>query len=199
MTLAHIFDRNAGWARGKTEQEPDYFKRLANLPAPEYLWIGCADCRIPANIMTGLEPGEVFVHRNVANLVCPSDLNCMSVLQYAVEVLQVKHIIVTGHYDCTGVKTAYSDNGNGLADYWLEPVKQVAHRCREKLAALPDEASRINYLCEENVRAQVENVEATAVVRRAREAGHDITVHGWIYDVHDGLLHELKCDRDGHR
>lgn len=193
MTLANIFDGNAGWVRETTEQQPDYFKRLADLPTPEYLWIGCADCRIPANVMTGLEPGEIFVHRNVANLVCASDLNCMAVLQYAVDVLKVKHIIVTGHYDCTGVATAYHGHGSGLADYWLEPVKQLTHRHRQQLAALPDAAARINFLCEENVRAQVANVENCAVLRRARDAGQDISVHGCIYDVHDGLLRKLNC------
>ena len=194
MHLAGIFERNADWVRRKTGQDPEYFKRLAGLQAPELLWIGCADCRIPANVIAGLEPGEILVHRNIANLVCPSDLNCMAVLQYAVEVLQVKEIAVCGHYGCNGVHTAAFGAGDGLADYWLEPVKQLAQRHRDRLAALPDDEARVDFLCEANVRAQVANVARSPVLRRAYDRGQEIGVHGWIYGLKDGLLRDLKCD-----
>lgn len=194
MDITRIFDRNADWARQMSAGDPGYFERLTALQPPELLWVGCADCRIPANVLAGLEPGEVLVHRNVANLVCPSDLNGMAVLQYAVDVLQVKDIVVCGHYGCSGVHQALLGEDNGLADYWLEPLKQLAQRHRHLLAALASDDARVNFLCEENVRLQVANIRLSAALRRAQSRGQTIGVHGWIYGIQDGLLRDLGCD-----
>jgi carbonic anhydrase len=195
--LPAIFERNAQWARERTDADPQYFQRLAKLQAPELFWIGCSDSRVSANVISGLEPGEVFVHRNVANLVYSADLNCMSVLQYAVEVLKVKHVIVCGHYGCGGVRAAFGHTSEGLIDHWLEPVKELARDHADRLANLPDDAARVDYLCEANVRAQVNNVAHSPIIRRAWERGQDIALHGLIYGLDKGLLHELDCGRSG--
>jgi carbonic anhydrase len=191
--LHQILERNAAWARQRVEEDPQYFSRLVALQTPELLWIGCSDSRVPANVITGLEPGEVFVHRNVANLVYAADVNCMSVLQFAVDMLRVKHIIVCGHYNCGGVVAAYHGKAEGLIDYWLEPIKELARHRQGDLAALPDDTARINFLCEENVRAQVHNLGYSPVIRKARERGQAISLHGWIYGIDNGLLHDLEC------
>jgi len=196
-SLSHILERNADWARERTEADPHYFARLATLQAPELLWIGCSDSRVPANVISGLEPGEVFVHRNVANMVYTADLNCMSVLQYAVEALGVKHIIVCGHYGCGGVRAAFEGTSDGLIDHWLEPIKELARNHAADLQALPHDDARANYLCDANVRAQVRNVAHSPVVRRAWEAGQDLTLHGWVYGLDRGLIHDLRCGADG--
>ena len=149
---------------------------------------------MPANVITGLEPGEVFVHRNVANLVYAADLNCMSVLQFAVEVLRVKHVIVCGHYGCGGVRAALRGDNEGLIDYWLEPIKELARRREAELDSLADEEARINFLCEENVRAQIVSLAHSPVMRRARKRGQQIMLHGWVYGLDNGLLRDLECD-----
>lgn len=192
--LKHILNNNVDWARGKISQDPEYFSRLAKLQTPKILWIGCADSRVPADTITGLQPGEIFVHRNVANLVYGADLNCMSVLQYAVEVLKVEHIIVCGHYGCGGVRTAFKGEGEGLIDHWLEPIKQLTRQHKSQLDALPDETSCIDYLCEQNVRSQLLNVAQSPIVERARANGQDLTLHGWIYGLADGLLRDLEIN-----
>ncbi|HEY7643821.1 MAG TPA: carbonate dehydratase [Hyphomicrobiales bacterium] len=191
--LEEILERNKAWARGRIEEDPQYFTRLTGLQAPEILWIGCSDSRVPANVITGLEPGEVFVHRNVANLVYAADLNCMSVLQFAVEALRVKHVIVCGHYGCGGVRAVLSGDNEGLIDYWLEPIKDLTRRCETELAGLPDDEARINFLCEENVRAQIVNLAHSPVIRRARKRGQQVLLHGWVYGLENGLLRDLQC------
>ena len=191
--LKEILDRNKAWARERIEEDPQYFTRLTGLQAPEILWIGCSDSRVPANVITGLEPGEVFVHRNVANLVYAADLNCMSVLQFAVEVLQVKHVIVCGHDGCGGVRAALFGENEGLIDYWLEPIKELARRREAELAQLPDDAARMNFLCEQNVRAQIFNLAHSPVIRRARKRGQQVLLHGWVYGLENGLLRDLQC------
>lgn len=189
--ISQLIQNNRAWASGMVERDPDFFGRLARQQAPEYLWIGCADSRVPANEIAGLMPGELFVHRNVANLVVHSDLNCLSVMQYAVDVLKVKHIIVTGHYNCGGVMAALRNQSFGLIDNWLRHVQDVHHQHREEIDALETESSRIAKLCEINVLAQVVNVCRTTVVQNAWQSGQDLSVHGWIYDVKDGLVHSL--------
>lgn len=190
-----IFERNAQWARERTEADPQFFERLAKQQAPELFWIGCSDSRVSANVIAGLEPGEVFVHRNVANMVYTADLNCMSVLQYAVEVLKVKHVIVTGHYGCGGVRAALEETSEGLIDHWLEPIKELARAHADALSQLADDNARIDYLCEANVRHQVDNLSHSPIVRRAWERGQELTLHGWIYGLDRGLLHDLGCSR----
>ena len=156
-SLTHILERNTQWSRERTEADPEFFSRLAGLQSPEMLWIGCSDSRVPANQVAGLQPGEVFVHRNVANLVYPTDINCMAVVQYAVESLKVKHIIVCGHYGCGGVRAALKGEGYGLIDHWLEPVKDLARMHKTQIEAHAESKDRINHLCELNVRQQVQN------------------------------------------
>jgi carbonic anhydrase len=192
--LKEILDRNKAWAQQRVDEDPQYFSRLTGLQAPEFLWIGCSDSRVPANVITGLEPGEVFVHRNVANLVYAADINCMSVLQYAIEVLRVKHIIICGHYGCGGVRAALAGDNEGLIDYWLEPIKELARRREGELARLSSEEARINFLCEENVRSQIVNLAHSPVIRRARKRGQPIRLHGWIYGLDNGLIRDLGCN-----
>lgn len=189
--LPELFENNRRWAERRVAEDPDFFKRLANQQAPRYLWIGCADSRVPANQIVGLSPGEVFVHRNVANVVAHADLNCLSVIQYAVEVLQVKHIIVCGHYGCGGVQAALGDGQLGMIDNWIRFVRDVAHQHEDELQALTDPARRFARLCELNTRAQSENVIRTTFVQNAWRAGRDLAVHAWIYGVHDGRLRDL--------
>jgi carbonic anhydrase len=174
-----------------TRQDPQFFSRLAQQQAPDYLWIGCSDSRVPANQIVGLLPGEMFVHRNVANVVVHADLNCLSTIQFAVDVLHVEHIIVCGHYGCGGVLAALRDDKLGLIDNWLRHVQDVMHKHHAEIEALPGEPERHRRLCELNVLEQVINVEQTTVVRDARARGQQIAVHGWIYDLQDGLLREV--------
>ena len=192
-SLAPILERNRDWARQRWETDPGYFTRLSNLQSPEYLWIGCADSRVPANVITGLEPGEVFVHRNVANIVSASDMNCMSVLQYAIEHLNVRHIIVVGHYGCGGVRAALDQPANGLVDYWLEPVRRLAREHEAELSTLPDRKAQVDRLCEINVCEQAHNVSQCPIIQRAWSRGEEIHIHGWVYGLDNGLLHDLAC------
>ena len=191
-TPDQLLEANARWSEERTAADPAYFHRLAALQAPEFLWIGCSDSRVPANVITGLEPGEVFVHRNVANLVYPADLNCMSVLQFAIEVLQVKHIIVCGHYGCGGVRAVLDGSQEGLVEHWLAPVRDLYRQHHDELMRLPSEAARIDRVCELNVRAQVLSLRHSPIVRSARERGQPLTIHGWIYRLSDGRLRDLN-------
>lgn len=188
--LKHLFDNNRSWAANQVARDPDFFGRLALQQAPEFLWIGCSDSRVPANQIVGLLPGELFVHRNVANVVVHADLNCLSVIQFAVDVLKVRHIIVCGHYGCGGVRAAMLDNRHGLVDNWLRHVQDVAQKHSGALAHL-DEHERTDRLCELNVIEQVANVCQTTVVQDAWSRGQPLTVHGWIYRISDGLLRDL--------
>ena len=191
--LDELLERNRAWAAATVEADPEFFARLAERQAPAYLWIGCSDSRVPANQIVGLPPGDVFVHRNVANVVVHTDLNCLSVLQYAVDVLQVKHVIVCGHYGCGGVQAAVEGVRHGLIDNWLRHVTDVAERHEGELAALPATA-RFERLCELNVVEQVLNVCQTTVVEDAWARGQELTVHGLVYGLEDGLLRDLGVD-----
>jgi carbonic anhydrase len=188
--LTHLFDNNRAWAAEMTRQDPDFFRRLAGQQAPRYLWIGCSDSRVPANQIVGLLPGEMFVHRNVANVVVHTDLNCLSTIHFAVEVLKVEHIIVCGHYDCGGVLAALRDDKLGLADNWLRHVQDVRYKHQSHLDNLPDDA-RQQRLCELNVIEQAINVSKTTVVRDAWSRGQSLAIHSWVYDLRDGLLRDL--------
>ncbi|HKJ61928.1 MAG TPA: carbonate dehydratase [Hyphomicrobiales bacterium] len=192
--LKHIIQNNVRWAQERVENDPDYFSRLAKIQAPKILWIGCSDSRVPANVITGLDSGEVFVHRNVANLVYGADLNCMSVVQFAVDALKVEHIIVCGHYGCGGVRAAFKGESDGLIDHWLEPVKKLARQHKKPLKTLSDDTARIDYLCEENVRSQMFNLAHSPIISRARDRGQDLTLHAWIYSLNNGLLRDLHVD-----
>jgi len=191
-TLEHLFANNRAWAAKMKREDGEFFSRLAQQQAPPYLWIGCSDSRVPANQIVGLLPGEMFVHRNVANVVVHADLNCLSAIQFAVDVLQVKHIIVCGHYGCGGVLAALRNDKLGLVDNWLRHVQDVRWKHRAELEALPTDAERHHRLCELNVMEQMVNVSQTTVVRDAWARGQSLAVHGWIYDLRDGLLKELK-------
>jgi len=197
--MDHLLRRNVEWAAERKRSDPDYFRRLSGLQTPEYLWIGCSDSRVPANVITGLQPGEVFVHRNVANLVNPGDLNCLSVLQFAVDVLRVEHVIVCGHYGCGGIGAALEDRRHGLIDYWLQPIRDLAERHATTLDAIADERARRDRLCELSVAAQVRQVAETPIVGDAWARGQALTVHGWVYGLEDGLLRDLRCSRAGGR
>jgi|GEM_PF-3744 carbonic anhydrase len=188
--LFHLFDFNRAWARRITEVDPGYFERLSHLQAPEYLWIGCSDSRVPANQIVGLLPGEVFVHRNVANIVVHTDLNCLSVIQFAIDVLKVKHIMVVGHYGCGGVQAALNHQRVGLADLWLRHVQDVHVKHLARVDELPEDR-RHDRLCELNVLEQVINVSRTIVVQDAWQRGQGLTIHGWIYGLKDGLVRDL--------
>ena len=188
--LTELLEKNRVWAAGVSERDPAFFRRLAAQQTPRYLWIGCADSRVPANQILDLDPGEVFVHRNVANLVVHTDVNCLSVLQYAVEVLQVSDVIVCGHYGCGGVQAALRQRQFGLIDNWLRHIKDVAARHEEELAALDGDA-RTSRMCELNVAAQVHNLAHTTIVQNAWSRGQELTVHGLIYGLEDGLLRDL--------
>ncbi|MBZ5557350.1 MAG: carbonate dehydratase [Acidobacteriia bacterium] len=187
-SLAHLFDNNRLWAERVTASQPEFFQRLAAQQSPEYLWIGCSDSRVPANEIVGLMPGELFVHRNVANVVVHTDLNCLSVLQYAVDVLRVEHVIVCGHYGCGGVRAAIDDAKLGLSVNWLRHVQDV----RDEYAALLDAADGFDRLCELNVVEQALHVCETTVVRDAWERGQSLAVHSWIYSLQDGRLRDLQ-------
>jgi carbonic anhydrase len=190
-----LFEANRRWAASMTAAEPTFFADLAREQRPAYLWIGCSDSRVPANQIVGLPPGGVFVHRNVGNLVVHTDLNCLSVLQYAVDVLRVRHVIVTGHYGCGAIAATLDGSSLGLIDNWLRHIHDVAHDHREELAARVDPADRADRLCELNVAAQVSNVCRTTIVRDAWRRGQDLAVHGWIYHIRDGLLRDLDVTR----
>ena len=189
-TLKYLIERNLAWATAVREKDPDFFTNLSRQQAPEYLWIGCSDSRVPANQIVSLPPGEVFVHRNIANVVVHTDLNCLSVIQYAVEVLKVKHIIVCGHYGCGGIKASMEKEQHGLIDNWLRHVKDVARFNAEKLKQLKPE-EKFDALCELNVMEQVTNVCNTTIVQKAWERGEDLSIHGWIYNIENGILKEL--------
>jgi carbonic anhydrase len=191
-SLAHLFESNRAWSERIRRTDPDFFTRLSRQQRPRYLWIGCADSRVPANEIVDLAPGELFVHRNVANVVVHSDLNCLSVMQFAVEVLKVEHIIVCGHYGCSGVSVALKNERVGLADNWLRHVQDVHAKHERIVAREPDTAHRIDKLCEVNVIEQVANVCQTTIVRDAWERGQELCVHGWVYGLKDGLLRDLK-------
>lgn len=191
--LAVLFARNREWADRCCDSDPAYFARLTGQQNPRYLWIGCADSRVPANEIVGLEPGEIFVHRNVANLVPHADMNALSVLQYAVDVLRVEHILVVGHYGCGGVRAAYENQDHGLIDNWLRNIKDTIHHHRDELSAITDEEARINRLCEISVINQVHNAASTTIVQNAWHRGQKLDVHGWVYSLSDGLLHDLGC------
>jgi carbonic anhydrase len=190
--LRHLFEQNKAWSENIRVHDPDFFRKLSHQQSPSYLWIGCSDSRVPANQIVGLLPGELFVHRNVANLVVHTDLNCLSAMQFAVDVLKVKHIIVCGHYGCGGVGAALRGDRLGLVDNWLRHVRDVQQKHEARLAAISDEGQRWDRLCELNVIEQVLNVCQTTVVHDCWQRGQDVAVHGWIYKIDDGLLRDLK-------
>jgi carbonic anhydrase len=187
-----LFENNRAWADRITARDPEFFAKLSRQQTPDYLWIGCSDSRVPANEIVGLLPGELFVHRNVANLVAHTDLNCLSVMQFAVEVLQVKHIIVCGHYGCGGIKAALNGDRLGLIDNWLRHVQDVRQKHSSLLSMISDASKRSDKLCELNVIEQVSNVCQTTVVKEAWARGQKLDVHGWIYAIRDGLLRDLN-------
>lgn len=191
-SLEHLFEKNKAWAQRIVEQDPDFFVKLSRQQSPEYLWIGCSDSRVPANEIVDLLPGELFVHRNVANLVVHTDLNCLSVLQFAVDVLKVRHIIVCGHYGCSGVNAALRRHRIGLSDNWLRHVQDVRHKHEAALASIGNEALMADRLCELNVVEQVANVCQTTIARDAWERGQELVIHGWAYGIKDGLLRDLN-------
>lgn len=188
---------NRAWAERVVAADADFFKRLESQQAPEYLWIGCSDSRVPANEIVGLDPGELFVHRNVANLAPPQDPNYLSVLQFAVDVLKVKHIIVVGHYGCGGVSAAVDGKRRGLVDHWLHPVREASHDHRHELDSIVDEDARLDRLCELNVIRQVRNVASNVFVQDAWARGQDLQVHGWVYSLADGLVIDLNATVEG--
>ncbi len=194
-TLKHLLERNQQWADRIEQENPGFFASLVGQQNPEYLWIGCSDSRVPANELVDLLPGEMFVHRNIANVVRLDDLNCLSVIQFAVEVLQVKHIIVCGHYGCGGVKAALADRPMGMIDGWLDSIKEV-YRCHQaEIDVLGDENEKTRLLCEKNVEAQVEKVSQTEFVKKAWSEGRQLSIHGWIYNIGDGLLKDLLLSK----
>lgn len=189
--LSHLFDNNRRWVAEMNSRHPGFFENLARQQKPEYLWIGCADSRVPANEIVGLLPGELFVHRNVSNVVALNDANCLSVIQYAVDVLQVRHVIVCGHYGCGGVQAALEDRSFGLSDIWIENVRRVREKYSDELHGLP-QANRAKRLCELNVIEQVLNVAQTSVLRHAWGRQQKVSIHGWIYAIENGLLRDLN-------
>ncbi len=196
-TVDDLLARNRGWAERVYREDPEFFARLAGQQAPEYLWIGCSDSRVPANQIIGMAPGEVFVHRNIANVVVHTDLNCLSVIQFAVDVLQVKHVLVVGHYGCGGVHAALTQRRLGLVDNWIRHVADVAEKHSACLASAGDVQAQHDRLCELNVLQQVVNVSRTTILRDAWSRGQDVTVHGWVYRLDDGLVRDLGLHVDG--
>ena len=190
-TLQHLFENNRAWSERMTARDPEFFRKLSSQQSPEYLWIGCSDSRVPANEIVDLLPGELFVHRNVANLVVHTDLNCLSVMQFAVDILKVKHIIVVGHYGCGGVQAAYRRVRVGLSDNWLRHVQDVRLKHEARLAGAATEAEACARLCELNVIEQAANACHTTIVRDAWERGQELAVHGWVYGLHDGRARDL--------
>jgi carbonic anhydrase len=195
--LDHLKANNRAWAARKTAADAGFFKRLVGQQAPQYLWIGCSDSRVPANEIVDLDPGELFVHRNVANLAPPQDANYLSVLQFAVDVLKVKHILVVGHYGCGGVRAAVDGHRRGLVDHWLHPIREVYHAHRHELQAIAADDARHNRLCELNVMRQVRNVAADVFVQDAWARGQELTVHGWVYSLQTGLVNDLEVSVSG--
>src|SRR3954453_11961097 len=195
--LEYLKDKNRAWAARKIAADAGFFKRLEAQQAPEYLWIGCSDSRVPANEIVDLDPGELFVHRNVANLAPPQDANYLSVLQFAVDVLRVKHILVVGHYGCGGVRAAVDGQRRGLVDHWLHPIREVAEATRAELDALPDEDTRLNRLCELNVMRQVRNVASDVFVQDAWARGQELAIHGWVYSLGTGIVNDLEVTVTG--
>jgi carbonic anhydrase len=189
--LPELFRKNKEWAHRITETNPGFFEKLVHQQSPEYLWIGCADSRVPANEIVGLLPGEMFVHRNIANLVVHSDMNCLSVIHYAVEVLKIRHIIVCGHYDCSGVKTAIEGRIHGLCDNWLGHIRDIYRKHEDELLQITSVEERTDRLCEINVVEQVVNVGGTATVQEAWAKGQNVSIHGWIYHISNGILRDL--------
>ena len=195
--LPQLFENNRAWSERVRRDDPNFFKRLLDQQRPNYMWIGCSDSRVPANEIVDLPPGELFVHRNIANVVVHSDLNCLSVMQFAVDVLQVEHVIVCGHYGCSGVSAALQNRRVGLADNWLRHVQDVHAKHERNVAAMPDLPHQIDRLCELNVIEQVANVCQTTIVRDAWERGQTLSVHGWVYGLHDGLVRDLGTTVSG--
>lgn len=195
--LSHLLENNKKWAREMTAEKPDFFQNLSQLQSPEYLWIGCSDSRITPALSIGLLPGEMFVHRNIANLVVHTDMNCLSVLQFAVEVLKVKHIIVCGHYGCGGVRAALENARFGLIDNWLRHIQDIVKDYKDLLEREPDEGSKLNLLCELNVIEQVLNLGDTTIMLDAWSRQQDVTVHGWIYHLTDGIFQDLNVSTGG--
>ena len=190
-TLDHLLDRNVVWAQRKTADDPDFFRRMAEQQTPRYLWIGCSDSRVTANDVLGLDPGEVFVHRNIANVVHSSDMNMLSVLEFAVENLKVEHVIVCGHYGCSGIRRALASERGAMLDHWLQPISMLYRKHRPVFDAIPGEVARIDRMCEINVEMQVRRVAATPIAENAWARGQPLHLHGWIYALHDGLLRDL--------
>jgi len=191
-----LLENNAAWAERMVAEDPTFFRQLLGQQAPRYLWIGCSDSRVPANEIVGLRPGELFVHRNVANLVSQTDLNCVAVLHYAIEVLRVKHVIVCGHYGCGGVRAVVAGDALGVVGQWLRPLRRLTDRHRKELDAIANDADRADRVCELNVFEQVRQVGRTTAVQDAWRRGQRVAVHGWIYGLHDGRLRDLNCSID---
>jgi len=194
--LKHLFDQNIKWSNKMKADDEHFFDKLVGQQTPEYLWIGCSDSRVPANEIVGLLPGELFVHRNVANLVVQTDFNCLSVLQYAIEILKVKHVIVCGHYGCGGVKAALDTKPYGLIDNWLHGIKNVYKRNQRELEKLKTDQEKLDKMCELNVIQQVQNICYTSIVQDAWQRAQPLTIHGWIYDIKDGELKSLGVSVD---
>lgn len=195
--LKDLLHHNVRWATEKREEDPNYFRRLSALQRPEYLWIGCSDSRVPANVITGLEPGEVFVHRNIANLVHRGDMNLLSVVEFAVETLEVKHIIVCGHYGCGGVRSALDGHRHGIVDHWLQPIRDVAEANEQELTVIEGKEPRLDRISELSVVAQVSSLARTPIIQSAWARGKDVSIHGWIYGLSDGLIRDLECGATG--
>lgn len=189
--LDHLFDRNVAWAQAKTRDDPDFFRRMAEQQRPDYLWIGCSDSRVTANDVLGLAPGSVFVHRNIANVVHTSDMNILSVLEFAIHHLKIEHIIVCGHYGCGGIERALSGEKSALVDHWLQPIVMLYRKHKAVIDVIADADARINRMCEINIELQVRRVAATPIVEQAWQKGLPLAIHGWIYGVHDGLIRAL--------
>ena len=191
-TIEHLFKNNKEWADKITAEDPHFFQNLSEQQTPEYLWIGCSDSRVPANQLLGMPPGEIFVHRNIANQVIHTDLNCLSVIQFAVDALKVKHIIVCGHYKCGGISAAFDNKSHGLIDNWLRHIQDVYRFNKSRLDKISDESERMDLMCDLNVIEQVANVCNTTILRNAWNKKQDVTVHGLVYNIHDGILKDLK-------
>jgi len=197
LAIQRLLENNRNWSAARKQADPGFFDRLCGLQEPDYLWIGCADSRVPANEIVGLQPGELFVHRNVANVLAPGDANCLAVLQYAVDTLQVRHIIVCGHYGCGGVAAALENQAAGALGHWLDNIEHVYEAHRDEIDAVPDPEAQRRRLCELNVLAQAENVAQTTTVRGAWRRHQALWIHGWVYDLHDGLLKEACQPKTG--
>jgi carbonic anhydrase len=196
LDVASLFDNNRAWANNMLQKDPLFFASLGKVHAPEFLWIGCSDARVPANELIGLQPGEVFVHRNIANQVLAADMNCQSVVEYAVEVLKVKHIVIMGHYDCGGVKAAIQGGAPDMVDHWIRPIRKLYHRSQEDMQNQHNDQGRINRLVELNVIEQVKNLAQLPSVRRAWEASAQLMLHGWVYGIENGIIKDLGVTVD---